>query len=50
MAVEEINKKEDARIRDTIYEKIDVSVKTIDKFILALIIALATSIILGIVM
>lgn len=50
MEIEEIKKEEKKRVRDTIYEKIDVSVKTMDKVIIGLMIALTASIILGIMM
>lgn len=51
MQTENIKKDEENKaIRDTIYGKIDVSVKTMDKVIIGLMVVLATSIILGVIM
>lgn len=51
MEIEEKKKNEENKTaRDTIYGRIDVSVKTMDKVIIGLMIVLASSIILGVIM
>lgn len=51
MEIEEKKKNEENKmVRDTIYGRIDVSVKTMDKVIIGLMIVLASSIILGVIM
>lgn len=51
MEVEKVKKNgEKTTVRDTIYSKIDVSVKTMDKVIMGLMIVLIASIILGVIL
>lgn len=51
MEVEKVKKNEEkTTVRDTIYSKIDVSVKTMDKVIMGLMIVLIASIILGVIL
>lgn len=51
MEIEEKKKNEENKtVRYTIYGRIDVSVKTMDKVIIGLMIVLASSIILGVIM
>ncbi|MBM6860930.1 hypothetical protein H9X78_10620 [Clostridium saudiense] len=50
METEERKSNEEKKtVRDTLYGRIDVSVKTMDKVIVGLMIALAVSIILGVI-